>query len=157
MTGPANPPTDPAADRAVVNTRVFAVPRAELFGAFSDPARLAAWWGPQGFTNTFAKFEFRPGGDWHLTMRGPDGSLYENVSRFVVTDAPERIVYEHLGPMHWYRMTITLAECPGGTRLTWHMVFASVEECAKVREFVLPANEQNFDRLAAHLSNDQNP
>jgi hypothetical protein len=36
------------------------------------------------------------------------------------------------------------------------MVFASVEECAKVRDFVLPANEQNFDRLAAHLSNDQN-
>jgi hypothetical protein len=51
-------------------------------------------------------------------MRGPDGSLYENVSRFVVTDALERIVDEHLVPLHWYRMTITLAECPGGTRLT---------------------------------------
>jgi uncharacterized protein YndB with AHSA1/START domain len=152
MTAPANPPADPAADRAVVNTRVFDVPRAVLFRAFSDPARLAAWWGPQGFTNTFTKFEFRPGGDWHQAMRGPDGSVYENVSRFVTIDAPERIVFEHLGPMHWYRMTITLAECPGGTRLTWHMAFASAEECAKVRDFVLPANEENFDRLAAHLA-----
>lgn len=108
MTAPAHPSAALAGDRAVVNTRVFAVPRAELFAAFSEPARLAAWWGPQGFTNTFSKFDFRPGGDWHLTMRGPDGKVYENVSRFVVTDTPERIVYEHLGPLHWYRMTITL-------------------------------------------------
>ncbi len=113
---------------------------------------MARWWGPAGFANTFHKFEFRPGGEWHLTMHGPDGTDYENVSRFSEIQAPERIVFEHLRPGHWYRMSILLEPHAGGTRLTWHMAFESTEECAKVREFVIPANEQNFDRLAAVLT-----
>ena len=40
-----------------------ATPRA-VFAAFEEPDRLARWWGPSGFTNTFECFEFRPGGRW---------------------------------------------------------------------------------------------
>jgi hypothetical protein len=32
------------------------------------------------------------------------------------------------------------------------MRFESADEFARIREFVVAANEQNFDRLAAHLS-----
>lgn len=39
-----------------------------------------------------------------------------------------------------------------GTRLEWIMVFDHAEEAATVRPFVEPANEQNFDRLAAYLN-----
>lgn len=34
----------------------------QIFAAFSDPVRLARWWGPAGFTNTFEVCEFHPGG-----------------------------------------------------------------------------------------------
>ena len=30
----------------------------DVFAAFSEANRLAAWWGPDGFTNTFEQFEF---------------------------------------------------------------------------------------------------
>ncbi|MGV8825206.1 hypothetical protein [Methylibium petroleiphilum] len=33
-----------------------------VFGAIRDPQRLARWWGPAGFTNSFQTFEFVPGG-----------------------------------------------------------------------------------------------
>lgn len=138
-------------DREVVSTRLFDAPRDQVFAAFSDPAQLAKWWGPDGFTNTIKKFDFRPGGDWHLTMHGPDGTDYRNESVFVKIVEPERIVFDHLRTMHRFLMTMTFSEFDGKTRLTWRQRFESAAELEKVRAFVPAANEQNFDRLASHL------
>lgn len=54
-----------------------------VFDAFRDPVRLARWWGPDGFSNSFDVFEFRPGGQWQFTMHGPDGANYPNQSEFL--------------------------------------------------------------------------
>ena len=51
----------------VTNTRVFPVPRAELFEAFAQREALAAWWGPQGFRNEVTEFDMRPGGAFGIT------------------------------------------------------------------------------------------
>ena len=137
---------------AIVSIREFAQPREELFAAFSDPARLAQWWGPNGFTNTIREFDLRPGGAWRLTMHGPNGTDYHNESRFLEVVRPERIVFQHEEPVHGFQMTMTFVERGGGTTLTWRMWFETPDEAVKVRPFILPANEQNFDRLAAHLA-----
>lgn len=50
----------------------------QVFAAFSDPGRLARWWGPAGFTNTFTNCEFKAGGRWSFIMHGPDGKNYKN-------------------------------------------------------------------------------
>ena len=151
MTALANPAAEPESIRAIVSTRVFAAPGAAVFAAFTDPARLAQWWGPKDFTNTFRLFDLRPGGRWEFTMQAPDGECYDNVSEFREIAAPGLIVFEHLGPMHWYRMTMTFAVETGGTRLTWRMVFASAAEIAQIGKFIVAGNEQNFDRLEVHL------
>ncbi len=140
------------AAREIVSTREFAQPREELFAAFTDPARLAQWWGPNGFTNTMRKFDLRPGGVWRLTMHGPNGADYHNESRFLEVVRPARIVFQHEEPVHGFRMTMTFAAHGGGTTLTWRMLFETTDEAARVRPFIIPANEQNFDRLAAHLA-----
>jgi len=138
-------------DREIVSTRVFDAPRERVFRAFSDPSRLAAWWGPDGFTNTIDEFDLRLGGIWRVTMHGPNGVDYHNESVFLEVDAPRRIVYLHRLPMHEFQMTMDYAEQDGRTTLVWRMLFESKEECDKVKAFIVPANEQNFDRLAAHL------
>ena len=51
---------------------ISAAPEA-VFAAVENPTRLARWWGPNGFSNTFHPFEFRDGGSWLFTMHGPDG------------------------------------------------------------------------------------
>ena len=142
---------NPGSD-AIVSLRLLAASCDEVFQAFSDPARLAQWWGPEGFTNSFREFDFQPGGVWRFTMHGPDGTAYEMDHQFIEIARPERIVVRHIEPTHDFTLTITLAARHGGTEVTWNMRFADAAEGERVRAFVVPANEQNFDRLAAHLS-----
>lgn len=139
-----------ASDLEIVSTRTFEAPRERVFAAFSDPVRLARWWGPKGFTNTFQEFDLRPGGIWRFLMHSPEGVDYPNESVFVEVVKPERIVFRHLSG-HEFVMTVTLAEQGDGTRVTWCMRHETAKECAKVKSFAVAANEQNFDRLAAEL------
>jgi uncharacterized protein YndB with AHSA1/START domain len=139
-------------DREVVSTRLIAAPRERVFEAFSDPDQLVKWWGPNGFTNTNKKFEFREGGEWHLAMHGPDGVDYRNESVFLTVDPPERIVFDHLRTMHRFLMDISFFDFDGKTRLIWRQRFESAAELEQVRAFVPTANEQNFDRLEEHLT-----
>ncbi len=139
-------------DSEIVSTRLLGAPREAVFRAFTDPDLLARWWGPEGFGNTFHEFDPRPGGAWRFTMRGPDGAEYAMVKEFEEVDPPSRIVLLHPEPpAHRFRMVMDFAEEAGGTRLTWRMRFEDPEERERVREFVVAANEQNFDRLEAQL------
>ncbi len=140
-------PQDHAAE--IISTRVFAASRERLFAAFSDPKQLAAWWGPEGFTNTFDEFDLRPGGDWKFTMHGPDGKDYANHSRFLEVVPAERMVFDHFAPD--FRMTITLADAGSGTHMIWSMAFPSAEICESFKPLCIPANEENFNRLEASL------
>ncbi len=147
---PAN--NNPADPHEIVSSRQFETPREVVFAAMADPQRFARWWGPEGFTTTVHEFDLRPGAILKYTMHGPDGADYRNESRVVEATPPERIVLDHLEPMHRFRMTQQFSEVAGKTTLTWSMRFESAEECGRVREFIIPANEQNFDRLAAELA-----
>jgi uncharacterized protein YndB with AHSA1/START domain len=135
----------------IVSTRWFAVSRDTLFGAFSDPARLARWWGPAGFTNHFEQFDFRPGGAWRLVMRAPENAEYRLEKRFLEIVPGRRIVLLNLQTGHRFRMEMEFVDENGGTRLRWTMDFEDPDEAVAVRTAVTVANEQNFDRLDAML------
>jgi uncharacterized protein YndB with AHSA1/START domain len=122
----------------------------QVFAAFSDPQRLARWWGPAGFTNTFEVCDFRPGGRWKFVMHGPDGANYANESAFAEIEPAKKIVVEHLSAPNFV-LTITLTPSAGGTTLTWTQVLESAEIVARVEAIVVPANEQNLDRLTAEV------
>jgi carbon monoxide dehydrogenase subunit G len=123
----------------------------EVFAAFADPHRLATWWGPAGFRNTFDVCEFRPGGAWQFTMHGPDGASYPNTAQFVEIDAPHNIVIDHTC-MPFFRLTVTLSAHHHATRLKWAQVFDDANVAAAVAHIVVPANEQNLDRLATEVA-----
>src|SRR3954468_10503644 len=76
--------------------RVLPYPPRQIFAAFSNPEVLARWWGPNGFTNTFEIFEFRPGGRWKFVMHGPNGANYPNENVFLTTDAASQVVIQHV-------------------------------------------------------------
>jgi uncharacterized protein YndB with AHSA1/START domain len=152
MDAEKNSPASAHVAEAIVCTRLIAAPVAEVFSAFSDPNRLAQWWGPKGFANTFHEFDFRPGGIWRFTMRGPDGTAYAMDHRFTEIVSMERIVVRHIQPGHDFTLTITVADRDARTEIVWTMLFDDPAEAVRVRPFVVPANEQNIDRLAAHLS-----
>ena len=147
----------PAPDCTVVSERFLPFAPAAVFAAFADPAQLARWWGPAGFTNTVEAFDLRPGGAWRITMHDPAGKAYANESQFLEVTPPSRLVFVHLGPMHRYWMTMTFAPESAGTRLTWHMQFETAAEIARIGDFIAKANQENFDRLNAVLSETNPP
>jgi len=120
----------------------------QVFAAFSDPGRLARWWGPAGFTNTFDVCEFKPGGRWSFTMHGPDGQNYRNESVFAEIAPPSRIKIGHLSEPKFY-LTITLQPSGTGTLLSWLQEFENPEVAKRLEHILRPANEQNLDRLSA--------
>ena len=121
-----------------------------VFGAIRDPERLARWWGPNSFTNTFHHFDFKPGGRWSLTMHGPDGTNYPNESEFTDIDAPTLVRIRHIS-LPEFVLTIGLEAQREGTLVGWEQVFSDANFAEKVRHIVEPANEQNLDRLTTEL------
>ena len=119
---------------------------AAVFAAIADPARLATWWGPEGFTNQFETFEFKVGGRWVFTMVGPDGQGYPNESVFAAIVPDSQVVIRH-SCQPFFTLTITLQANVEGTLVLWEQAFDDPAVAQAVRHIVEPANEQNLDRL----------
>ena len=143
---------DPGA--AVGTERILSADPRKVFAAFEQPDRLARWWGPCGFTNTFERFEFEPGGRWVFVMHGPNGADYANESVFREIRPDAKIVIEHV-VTPWFRLTVTLTAHGDHTHLAWHQEFESPDVAAKMRPLSDTANEQVLDRLQALLASEQ--
>jgi uncharacterized protein YndB with AHSA1/START domain len=74
-------------------TRTLPAPRPEVWSAMTDPERLAAWWGPKGFTAPSIDFEPRVGGRYRIAMQPPEGDLFSLHGEFHEVDPPSRLVY----------------------------------------------------------------
>ncbi len=141
---------DPVEARSDTRQKIIPASPAAVFAAMRDPARVARWWGPTGFTNTIHTFEFVPGGSWHLTMHGPDGASYPNESRFTHIVADHLFEIEHLNGHHFV-LTLELLPHAQGTEVKWRQTFDTVEHYSQLAQFVASANEQNLERLAGEV------
>ena len=106
--------------------------------------------GPADFTNTFKVCEFKSGGRWSFIMHGPDGKNYPNESVFAEIKSPEKVVVQHISEPK-FRLTIILAPSPAGTVVSWSQAFESSEVARHIEHIVVPANEQNLDRLSVEV------
>jgi len=163
--------TKMAAEEFVI-TREFDAPRDLVFAAWTEPERLAQWWGPKGFTVKVANVDLRPGGMFHYGMVAPDGS--EMWGKFIYREItpPERMVFivsfsdenggttRHPMAPTWPREmlnTVTLTEHGDKTTLTLRSsAYAATEE----ERATFKAGHSSmqggftgtFDQLAAYLA-----
>jgi uncharacterized protein YndB with AHSA1/START domain len=70
-------------------SRMLNAPASDTFDAWVNSKKLAAWWGPKGFTNPVCMLDLRAGGDLYIEMTGPDGTVYPLGGRFQEITAPE--------------------------------------------------------------------
>lgn len=86
----ANTPSD----QTVLLTRVFDAPREAVFRAWTDPAELAAWFGPGGMEIPPERIviDLRVGGRFELTMLRPDGGAFTIGYDIVELDEPALLV-----------------------------------------------------------------
>jgi uncharacterized protein YndB with AHSA1/START domain len=154
----------------VIN-RTFDAPRDLVWKAFTEPERMAAWWGPPGSKLHAASMDFRPGGRYHFGAIMPDGNLLWGLFTYVEINPVERLVYLHSfsdeagaiaaspfgGP--WparIHTTLTFTEQDGVTAFTLrqHPIDASPEEVAAfaaLYEGMTLGWGGTFDRLDDYL------
>jgi uncharacterized protein YndB with AHSA1/START domain len=135
----------------ISSSRALNAPLNIVYHAFENPKHLANWWGPEGFTNTFHEFNLQPGGKWILTMHGPEKGNYENASVFKTIEPQKLITWERASkPL--FNMEVAFEKLSNTkTKISFKMIFESAEECNKLKPFVIPKNEENFDRLEREL------
>ena len=122
-----------------------------VWEAWTNPDHLAKWWGPAGFTSTIRKMEVAKGGEWLLTMHGPDGKNYNNKSIFIEIINYRKIVFQHFNPN--YLATVIFQPANEGTKLDWTLEFETQEMFATVVR-VFKADEgqkQNIEKLKNFL------
>lgn len=134
-------------EREVRTARIIAAARDRVFAAWTDPAILAQWWGPNGFSNTFHRFELKPEGVWEFTMHGPNNMDFNNTCVFKRIERSGYLEFDHLKEMHFYKAMVTFTEVAEGTRIDWIMRFDTAEELAPIKTSIAQANEENMDKL----------
>ncbi len=142
---------EPIELRSDSRSKLISATPEQVFAALCTPERVARWWGPAGFTNTIHTFDFVPGGQWLLTMHGPDGKNYPNESRFSRIEPGRLFEIEHFSGHHFF-LTLELAADTTGTLLHWRQTFDTVEHYQRIAAFVAGANEQNLERLAREVA-----
>jgi len=146
------------AAREIVLTRLFDAPRELVFNAWTDPAHIDQWWGPNGCRNETFEMDVRPGGMWRYVMHAPDGTDYDNRSVYHEVVAPERLVYTQGSDIEndpaAFHVTVTFAALGNATQLTIRMRFATAAQRAATVAFgAIELGQQTLARFAEHLRN----
>jgi uncharacterized protein YndB with AHSA1/START domain len=74
-------------------TCVLGAPRERIFRALTEPAQLAKWWGPHGFTTPEIDLDLRVGGRYRFGMRPPDGDMFHLSGEYLEIQPPNRLAY----------------------------------------------------------------
>ena len=137
----------------IYSSRELKAPIEIVYEAFSNPAHLSKWWGPNGFTNTFHEFDLRSGGKWVLTMHGPEKGNYENSSVFKIVEPFKVIKWQRISKPLFEMEVVFKKLSDSETEISFRMIFETEEECNKIKNFAGPKNEENFDRLEMEIQN----
>jgi uncharacterized protein YndB with AHSA1/START domain len=131
-------------------SRDFLVLPDKIYTAISNPERLAKWWGPSGFSNTFNHFQFIPGGKWSFVMHGPDGRNYPNENEFITIIPNEKVVIRHHSQPN-FTLTILITSSAKGSIVHWIQEFDNDEVARNIAHIIEPSNEENLDRLTVEV------
>lgn len=134
--------------------RFLPAPPERVFTAFVDPAQLATWWGPTGFSAPAVELDVSVGGAYRITMQPPQGEPFHLRGRYLEIDPPRRLVFS----FEWEEpdpddqptvATLELGEAPNGTVIALeHGPFATA-----ARQALHDAGwAETLDRLEQHLT-----
>ncbi len=138
-------------DSEIVSTRIVNAPIELVYKAWTNPNHLKNWWGPSGFTNTFNEFDLRIGGKWSFIMNGPDKGNYHNECEFIKIEEPTCIAWKRYSKPLFQVLATFEQVTIDKTNVVFKMLFTTVEECNKLKPYVVDKNEENFDRLESEL------
>jgi uncharacterized protein YndB with AHSA1/START domain len=133
--------------------RLLDAPPDRVFRMLTEPAELARWWGPRGFTMPAVDLDLRVGGGYRFTMQPPDGEAFHLSGEYLAVDPPRRLSFtfrwDEPDPDDVETVAVLLLEtAAGGTRVRLSQgAFSTSERLALHRD----GWSDSFDRLAEVL------
>lgn len=155
-----DPRTTWARDREIVLSRVIAAPPERVFQAWTDPAQIVRWFGPDGFTVESLECDVRVGGRWRFVYTGPDGTRWDNRMVFLRIEAPRLIEMDHGSDQDddpaRFRVTVTFdPQSDGKTVLTLRQLHPTqAQRDAGIGFGAVEYGYQTLAHLARHLGVD---
>ncbi len=137
-------------------TRLYDAPVEIVWDAWTDPQKVAKWWGPRGFTLTHHSKDLRAGGHWHYTMHGPDGKDYPNKTKYLEVEEFKKLVYDHgandqQGPL--FQVKVEFKAQGKKTQMEMTMTWPSAEIADQMKKFIKDAGgNSTWDRLGEFLT-----
>lgn len=137
-------------ERTLVIERVFKASPEKVFKAWTDPAILVQWYGPEGFHTRDVTMDVRPGGVHREVMVGPDGNAHVASGVYREIDPPKRLVMtwawddEKGRRGHETVIEITFHQAPGGTRM---QLIQQIFQSADARNSHGKGWNSSFDKL----------
>ena len=141
-------------------TEILNAPRSLTWRTWTEPHRVAEWWGPREFTNTVHAWDARPGGLIRIEMRARDGRLFPMNGIFHEVREPEFLDFtttakadEQGSDQLQVRHNVTFEEHDGKTKVTVQSrVIKTTPATVEVLAGMEEGWNQSFDRLADLLA-----
>lgn len=142
-------------DRRMVLRRWLSACPERVWAAWTEPAQLAAWWGPEGFTIETERFALEVGAEWVFDMAHATHGRFPNRIRWTAIEAPRLLTYDHTdadGTIS-FQARVDFEPSAGGTLVTLTSEFPSAEALRHVVEQfgALEGGRQHLSCLEAHL------
>ena len=123
--------TDPGARTLLIEAE-FEAAVERVWRLWSEPQRLARWWGPPEHAFTVTAHDLRPGGEVAFFVTSPAGATIHGSWRVVAVEPPRHLGFVLRGPtIPDVEVEVEIAAQGDGTRMTTSMSFptgAAMEE-----------------------------
>lgn len=141
-------------DREIIVSKVLAAPRDLVFATWTERKHIEKWWLPKGARTD--KMSIKPGGVWRYSQPGRGGLMFPYIVTFVEIDKPSRLVYDwkpDLENAPDSRANVTFEDEDGKTKVTLHLVFASVADYKNAMKFgAIVGAMMTLETLAEYLA-----
>ncbi len=141
-------------------SRDFPASPQQVFDAWTDPSRLALWWGPRESTAEVCDFQSKPGGGIRIDLRGRDGAIERMIGAMEEIEAPGMLVFtsavlDDTGrALFKVRTAVSIGGVNGHSTLELRVWV--IQKSGAAAEIILagmkPAWAQSLDRLSACLA-----
>ncbi|MEL6192942.1 MAG: SRPBCC domain-containing protein [Bacteroidota bacterium] len=143
-----------AKDRTLTIERTFDAPLTLVWAAWSDPAHITNWWGPNGMQTEVEAHDFRVGGTWRYSMKMPNGSLFIAEGVYAEIVEHEKIVTSaDFKPMtEGVEMHMLFKEVDGKTYFSFHVIHPTEAYCKQQEDMgFFNGWGSTFERLGEYL------
>lgn len=131
----------------LVVERIFDVPRALAWKAWSNPEHLKRWWAPRPYETVECEMDLRAGGIFYTRMIGPDGFDSPGTGCFLEVVPGEKVVWTNV-MLPGFRPADAIEDC-GGFPFTAIVTFEDAGEGrTRYRAVAMHRNQADSDKHA---------